>query len=301
MARPIKLTEEIKQHLLQEVSVAASGRNVGRFKFEKDFSYLEGSRTCKILYTGKAWLKTIMLVDDQSKEVGWFGVVKRHEEENDVFVVEDIMVYPQTVTSTTIDSDPVQYAEWMDGLDADTFNHLRLHGHSHVNMGVTPSSADQTYRNDLLTSVTDDSFYVFQIFNKKGKISSEVYDAENNIVYEDADVEVVVECDNMDVWDKYKELYPVLQTIQDIDEQSLNWFLRSAIEVADLLSAAKQLVKEERKTVFAKASKEPYRNGTNQRSRYSRISDPFAYVDESGRWFGVDEDEFDIEDYYYDY
>jgi len=114
------------------------------------------------------------------------------------FIIEDIFVYPQEVTGSTVNTDQVAYTEWLYGLDDDTFNTIRMQGHSHVNMGVSPSGVDDKHRQQILDQLEPDMFYIFMIWNKSLSTHTLIYDMASNILYEDKDVEVrLIEDDGM--------------------------------------------------------------------------------------------------------
>lgn len=246
MARPIRMTRDIQEACLQDFMKALSdARMTGAgFKYEKKFSY-EGKKKATVLYTKEAWYKTIMLIETQPKEVGWHGICHRDESDPTTFIVSDILVYPQAVTGATINPDPVEYTNWMNGLDDDTFNHLRFHGHSHVYMQTSPSSVDMTFRSDRLSQLQEDEFYVFQIMNKRGEISSEVYDLANNILYDTGDVDTLVDCDDMKIWDTYKNIGKILQTckVEEI-QPAIDVYMSSGMN--EFISGVSNLVKEEK-------------------------------------------------------
>ena len=75
---------------------------------------------------------------------------------------------------------------WLMSQPDEVFNKLRFHGHSHVNMGVSPSGVDTKYQDDILKNLND--FYIFGIFNKREDNYLIIYDITNNIVYEDKDI-----------------------------------------------------------------------------------------------------------------
>ena len=45
-----------------------------------------------------------------------------------------------------------------------------MHGHSHVNMGTSPSATDTKLQEDHLAQLQDNDFYIFLIVNKKREI-----------------------------------------------------------------------------------------------------------------------------------
>ena len=124
-------------------------------------------RKAKIIFTPIAWKKMYALVYAFSSEVQWHGTVKRLDKST--FLITDILVFPHEVTGTTVVSDQKEYEDWLDSLNDETFNSLRFHGHSHVDMGVTPSGVDMNYRRNLLNNFgmpneESDLFYIFLIF-----------------------------------------------------------------------------------------------------------------------------------------
>lgn len=165
-------------------------------------------RRALISFTPTAWIKMTSLVSEFSTEVQWHGLVRRVSESE--FEVYDIIVPPHVVTSATVTSDPEKYSNWLNGLDDETFNALRFHGHSHVNMAVSPSVTDKDYRKDVITQFTqpdenNDPFYIFLIINKRHEWSAEIYDLTNNAIYStvDKEIDLAVTLDDGDCIDQF--------------------------------------------------------------------------------------------------
>ena len=215
MAKKIFATEtEIAEFLRSaQAQLLVESRNLKKRKFQNDqadgvtlnfkLKEVKDDRKATITFSAQAYMKIFALVHTYSTEVEWHGVVERTAA--DAFYIKDILIFPHKVTGATVISDQTEYEKWLDTLDNDTFNALRFHGHSHVNMGVTPSGVDMTYRHNILNnfgtpSATSDLFYIFLIFNKKGDISGEIYDLQNNALYSKStntdEINIVVEdCD----------------------------------------------------------------------------------------------------------
>lgn len=138
-----------------------------------------------IFFTPNAWIKIHQLVEQCDKEIAAHGIVHRADEPN-MFIVSDILVYPQKITGATVESDDDRYGNWMHNIPDEQHNHMRFQMHSHVNMTVSPSNVDTTFYERLLGAVTD--FYIFMIFNKRNQIWGQIFDVENNILYEDNDI-----------------------------------------------------------------------------------------------------------------
>ena len=126
------------------------------------------------------------LVKIHDKEVAWHGVVERKPKNQ--YLVQDILIYPQTVTGVTVDADTEAYPQWLIE-NRDLINKMRLQGHSHVNMGVTPSSTDEQYYAELSAQVSD--FYIFIILNKSGTSYTRIYDFESGIEYESVPIKIL--------------------------------------------------------------------------------------------------------------
>lgn len=174
-------------------------------KFKMD--EIKDDRKVEVIFTPLAWAKMYSLVTTYSSEVEWHGIVERARD--DRFLIKDILIFPHEVTGATVTSNQQEYEAWLNDLDDDTFNALRFHGHSHVNMGVSPSSVDMGYRKNVLNNFGTpvegtDYFYIFLITNKRGEMSGQVYDLKNNVLYtkDSTHDEIIIDvcCDNGDTY-----------------------------------------------------------------------------------------------------
>lgn len=183
----------IKQKMLEKYDATSF------FNVEKNISiqvdvadllreYIESKQLAvpTVMITADAYIKMRKLVEETSTEVGWYGTVEEH---GDHFLINDIIVYPQTVTGATCEQDDDKMFEFEMSLTDEQVNTKRFQGHSHVNMGVTPSGVDENFYNELLTQVTD--YFIIMVTNKKDDIYLRFYDKQNNLVYEDLDLKIV--------------------------------------------------------------------------------------------------------------
>ena len=170
-----------------------------RFKFFSDMDISlriqaeekQNKKSAFLKFTSEAWLKVITLVDSFSTEVQWHGLVKR--ESPNTFLVYDIMCFPHTASAVTVTSDQEKYEEWSLSLPDEVRKDMKCHGHSHVNMAVTPSRTDDEYRFNVVKNMgypdsNTDLFYVFFITNKRRDISVEIFDIQNNVRYGTGDI-----------------------------------------------------------------------------------------------------------------
>ena len=144
-----------------------------------------------IYISANAYVKMRMLVDQMSTEVGWYGTVTKCPGLQETYVIEDILVYPQTVTGATCEQDETKMFDFEMSLTTEQVNSKRFQGHSHVNMGVTPSGVDEQFYQDLLTQVND--YFIICITNKKNDYTVRFYDVENNILYTDLELKVLLD------------------------------------------------------------------------------------------------------------
>ena len=195
MSKIIKLTpEHIKECMTEfEKDLTSSKWADGKVNFSKTIGTV--SRKAKIYFTEVAWMKMQALIREFDKEVAWHGVAFRGDDnvERDEYIIKDILVYPQKVTGASVEMDTEEYAKWIEeNIEDERFFDIRMQGHSHVNMGVTPSSVDLTHQEAILDQLSDNLFYIFMIWNKKGDSNIKIYDLAKNILFETADIDIEV-------------------------------------------------------------------------------------------------------------
>lgn len=136
-------------------------------------------KSIKVLMTPLAYTKMQFIVETCEAEVAWRGAARRLNDNE--FLIEDVFLLKQTVTGTSVDikaEDNIEAILQMEraaGIKLDEMNDrgLYFHGHSHVNMGVSPSSVDEGDRQRTID--TNVPFYIWMIWNKKNDISCCVY------------------------------------------------------------------------------------------------------------------------------
>ena len=193
MSKVIKLTTEQLQECRKDFDTALSSMKLtdGKISFIKTITCPNEKAT--LYFDPLAWRKMQTLVKEFDKEIAWHGVAYRGEDEaKNEYYITDILVYPQKVTGVTVNTDQEKYEMWLMQHDDDVFNNIRMQGHSHVNMGVTPSSVDETHQAKILEPLEDDMFYIFLIWNKTGSKFIKIYDLKKNILFETADVSVEI-------------------------------------------------------------------------------------------------------------
>jgi len=190
MSKIIKLTDENLDEIRRDFETALHGLKLsdGKINFTKSFGNID--RKAKLYFAEVAYLKMLTLVREFDKEVAWHGIAHRKDDEADAYVISDILVYPQEVTGSTVNTDQEEYQMWLMNQEDDVFNNIRMQGHSHVNMGTSPSTVDTSLYERILEQLDDDMFYIFLIWNKRNEKTIKIYDLAENVLFETADVTV---------------------------------------------------------------------------------------------------------------
>lgn len=155
----------------------------------------EGDDRPSVRIKNKALQQMKALVAASDKEVAWHGIVTK---ENNSYIIHQVLVYPQKVTSATVESDDDAYPIWLNKLSDYNFEHLRMQGHSHVNMSVSPSGVDEGFYETLIKHIND--YYIFIIMNKQNKIWINLYDLAADIAYDTDDIDITYDGFSYKAW-----------------------------------------------------------------------------------------------------
>jgi hypothetical protein len=187
MAKIIRLTQEDIEKCINDIREQLSQHKLadGKFEFQKNFG--DTKERIKINFTPDAYAKMIAIIHEFDDEVAWHGLVASLP---DGYVIYDILVYPQEVSGVTVNTDQAEYEKWLMNHEDSVFDNIRMQGHSHVNMGVTPSATDIEHQKKILDQLDDGMFYIFMVWNKKFECNVKIYDLERNILFESKDVDV---------------------------------------------------------------------------------------------------------------
>lgn len=211
--------------------------NQEKIQFEKSFKDIAAINEDEVVkptiyISNDAWLKMDALVQSSNKELAWQATVEKRKyknKENDddfFYYIDQVFVYPQKVTATFVDTDEVAYTEWSLGLKDETFNKLRFQGHSHVNMGTSPSGTDlNTYQN-FLDQLDKDDFYIFMILNKRREFTILLYDFAQDIIFETKDcyVDVLTRTGSLNKWlEENKKQIVEKQEAPRYNANQFNW------------------------------------------------------------------------------
>jgi len=198
MSKNLICSESELNDIYQKILNLVKNKKIQNGKINIEYNLPDLPNKAVVKFSMLAWIKIVSLVSAFDKEVQWHGLVQQIND--NTWKVNDILVFPHEATNVTVTSRQEDYEKWLNSLDNQTFNQLRFHGHSHGDMGVSPSGVDMEYRAKMIQNISprDDSpYYIFMIINKKNEITIEIYDIEKNIVYTNLkDIDIVVEAEN---------------------------------------------------------------------------------------------------------
>lgn len=218
MSKPFYMTDEMRENLVKKINKKLKEAML----YDRDITvkpeWKKIQASVDLVFEPKAFLKMQTLIMCNEWEVAWNGVVEKVDKTK--FLVKDIVVYPQVVYPAYCESDDERYAKWFITLDEYTANHLHLHGHSHVDMSVTPSGEDIKSQLETLKQLGKSGFFIFMIANKRNQRFFKIVDLDENMVYDTNDVIVSIEGDDFSSFDW---INTTLENVRRSDKQTSVW------------------------------------------------------------------------------
>jgi predicted small metal-binding protein len=130
--------------------------------------------------------KMFIFTDEVEDEVGWLGTAYR---DDNLFVINDVFLFDQQVHGATTEITASGLADFAGELltkpdGVEIWNNMKIWGHSHVNMGISPSGQDNKQMEEF--SEIGHDFFIRLICNKKGELGVDVYDYTNGMEFHNA-------------------------------------------------------------------------------------------------------------------
>ena len=166
-----------------------------------------------------AYLKMQEYIAQSKKEIGWLGTCSRQD--ND-YIINNVYLFDQEVHETTceiteegLNKFALELMEKPNGMDI--WNNICLWGHSHVNMGVLPSSQDNKQLDFFLKNMKE-GFFIRYIGNKTGEIGLEIVDIDKNIILDETEINIKRVMTEEDV----KQIVSLEEEIKELNEKIFN-------------------------------------------------------------------------------
>lgn len=140
-----------------------------------------------VYYTAEVAAAIEYIVGVQNQEVAWLGIVEIVSD--NAYLITDIYIPTQEVSAASVDINEKDMAELAERIMADghDISMMRYHGHSHVNMGVSPSATDQEHLSDYLEH---SDWFIREIRNKKGDKKVDIFDKTKSCVFQCVDTNI---------------------------------------------------------------------------------------------------------------
>ena len=139
-----------------------------------------------VIISDVALLKMFVYTSTVTDEVGWLGtvdVIGKNE-----YMITDTYMIGQQVHATTTEILPEGLSELGEELLAqpdgmEIWNKMQMWGHSHVNMGISPSGQDDKQMKEFESNGYP--FFIRLICNKRGEMKLDFYNYETGMEYHD--------------------------------------------------------------------------------------------------------------------
>lgn len=191
--KPIVLTQEAKDNALEMFKKLLNNADCNsdlKINITTETLLIEqGIKKPTVFVLASAYIKMMSLIKGSNKELAWYGIATRV---NNNYFIEDILVYPQTVTTATVDADEEKCAKWFMELPDDVINNLKFQGHSHVGMAASPSGRDTNNWLQFANLLKPTEFMILCIGNNKGDFYWNIYDKAINVYFENKDITMVI-------------------------------------------------------------------------------------------------------------
>lgn len=176
---------------------------------------IDDNRMPHFVISAKALAKMYNYVLECKYEIGWLGTVYKDDE---YFIIDDVYLFKQEVHETTTEITTEGLSEFASEIlkednGIEVWNSIRLWGHSHVNMGISPSHTDDIQMAVFDTEGVD--WFVRLIANKKGDLSIDFYDYASNIAYQNVSYEYEHSAEESDIQKQINLLSKQLTVAKD--------------------------------------------------------------------------------------
>lgn len=163
----------MKKRFFNWVGESEKAKTFSQHSFQTKIEILSGIP--RVLVSRLAYNKMWHYVDLATKEVSWLGIVV---EQGNNFLVEDVFLLKQEVSHTETEITTDGLAELGQEILAkpngmEIWNNVRFWGHSHVNMGTSPSATDEGQME--VFQETGHPFFIRGILNKQGQMEFTIF------------------------------------------------------------------------------------------------------------------------------
>jgi len=170
----------------------------------------------EIIFNPDALIKMGIYTAECEDEVGWLGTAYKDNNKNIIYI-NDVFLFDQETHSTTteISSEGLSsFGEELLATDSglDTWNNLKVWGHSHVNMATSPSGQDDEQMETFLNTKHD--WFIRIITNKKSEMRVDLYYFDQGIIYMDLPWDTHYSSEELTIKQEIEKLQKLLEDIE---------------------------------------------------------------------------------------
>lgn len=173
----------------------------------------------QIVILPDAYVKMQLYTEECENEIGWLGTAyKKRDKEKTIYYIEDTFLFEQEVHITTTEITPESLCEFGEALfkkedGMKIWNNIKVWGHSHVNMSVSPSGQDNSQMETFIES--GHNWFIRIITNKKNDMRIDLYDYELGAIFNNLPWTVAMSKEEEKIEEQINELYQKLKTLQE--------------------------------------------------------------------------------------
>lgn len=215
-----------------------------------------------IVFTEDAYYKMTSFYSakiSETKEFMFVGTVEKHiKNKIKTYIITDILLIPQESNSGAYcETDDEKYPAWLHENFPKVEDKLkvRLNGHSHVNMGVSPSGVDDNNIEKMMQYVDD--FFIQLIINRNHNIMINLWDKETGLIYDNCPYFVTIKEAILKFEDSLTKTPTIVKlpnlNIKDFEATDDPYIFKNKYIFVDLLKNKTSLVTD--KLIFTDSSK----------------------------------------------
>ena len=230
--------------------------------------------TPTLFISNDAYLKMQEYIAQSKKEIGWLGTCSRQDDD---YIINNVYLFNQEVHETTceiteegLNKFALELMEKPNGMDI--WNNICLWGHSHVNMGVLPSSQDNKQLDFFLKNMKE-GFFIRYIGNKKGEIGLQIVDIDKNIILDEKEISIKRIMTEEDV----KQIMALEEEIKELNEKIFNIKKCNEVFANNIKAEIAEKVKE--KKYIPKTENKVYRTYQEDKEWQQYMYETYEEVD----------------------
>lgn len=187
------------------------------------YKFINDENVPKIYINAETYRIMTQLVKNCSDEIGWLALCEKKDNDYLIYGIEICEQECGAAHTDLMESGLQEIASrFIKEGRIDEMNNVRVWCHSHVNMGVTPSTQDETTFKEYYKECDD--YFIRIIMNKREECNIALVDNSSGLLFEDLKYELVYEGEEKDIVDEI-ELYKkaIAELVTELGEKTVKF------------------------------------------------------------------------------